>query len=217
MTASKRIRYIIEPISRMFGKLAQFVYPYAFSRKCLLLRYFIHTYWVASKFKEFGKGSLIFSNSTIIGANHITIGNGTTFNRFSVLTAWDKYGNQSLNPCVTVGDNCNFGEFLHLSCINEIRIGNGVLTGRWVSIVDNSHGRSCFKDMIKPPSLRDVFSKAGIIIEDNVWIGDKVTILAGVRIGRGAIIAANSVVNKDVPAMSIAAGSPAKIVKTITE
>jgi maltose O-acetyltransferase len=52
-----------------------------------------------------------------------------------------------------------------------------------------------------------------IIIEDDVWIGAKATILKGVKIGKGAVIAVGSVVTKDVPANAIAAGVPAKIIK----
>jgi len=52
-----------------------------------------------------------------------------------------------------------------------------------------------------------------IIIEDNVWIGERSTILKGVKIGRGSIIASNSVVTKNVPAYTIVAGNPAVVVK----
>ena len=55
-----------------------------------------------------------------------------------------------------------------------------------------------------------------MIIGDNVWIGDKATILPGVTIGEGAIIAANAVVTKNVPAFSVAAGNPAKIIKSVS-
>ena len=60
-----------------------------------------------------------------------------------------------------------------------------------------------------------MYSKGPVIIQDNVWIGEKATILPGVTIGEGAIIGANSVVTKDVPAKSLVVGCPAKIVKTL--
>ena len=53
------------------------------------------------------------------------------------------------------------------------------------------------------------------MIEDNVWIGERSTILKGVHIGKGSIVASNSVVVKDVPPYSIVAGNPAKIVKML--
>ena len=57
----------------------------------------------------------------------------------------------------------------------------------------------------------------GVVIEDNVWIGDKASILSGVTIGKGAIVACNAVVTKDVPPRSLVAGSPAKVIKTDIE
>ena len=53
------------------------------------------------------------------------------------------------------------------------------------------------------------------MVEKNVWIGDKATVLPGVSIGEGAIIAANAVVTKDVPAYTVVAGCPAKAIKRI--
>ena len=66
------------------------------------------------------------------------------------------------------------------------------------------------------PLEREVYSKGPVIIEKNVWIGDKVTILPGVTVGQGAVIAANSVVSKDVPAFSVVGGIPAKLLKNIS-
>ena len=67
-----------------------------------------------------------------------------------------------------------------------------------------------------PPLERNLNSIGKIIIGNNVWIGDKVTILANVTIGQGAVIAANSVITKSVPPYSVAAGNPAKIIKTVS-
>lgn len=58
---------------------------------------------------------------------------------------------------------------------------------------------------------------APIKIEDNVWIGEKSTILKGVTIGKGAVIGCNSVVTKDVPPYSVACGNPAVVVKKIQD
>ena len=65
------------------------------------------------------------------------------------------------------------------------------------------------------PRERNIYSKGPVIIGNNVWIGDKVTICPNVTIGDGAIIGANSVVTKDVPAFSIVAGSPVRIIKQL--
>ena len=65
-----------------------------------------------------------------------------------------------------------------------------------------------------PPLKRNLFSKGPVIIGKNVWIGDKATILPGIIVGDGAIIAANSVVTKNVPAYGVVGGNPAKLIKS---
>ena len=55
----------------------------------------------------------------------------------------------------------------------------------------------------------------GVIIGNNVWLGDKVAVLSGVQIGDGVVVAANAVVTKDIPPYCLAAGVPAKVIKQI--
>lgn len=172
-------------------------------------------------------GKLKFKNTPqnvrfgIIGqircTEYISIGDNTTFGDWLFLTAWNRYktenGEQKMNPELTIGYNCNFGAFNHITCTNRVIIGNGVLTGKWITITDNSHGTTEIDSLYVTPTKRPIYSKGPVIIGNNVWIGDKVTVLPGVTIGEGAVIAANAVVTKDVPAYSVAAGNPAKIIK----
>lgn len=152
----------------------------------------------------------------IIGEKYIEIGDGSCFGRESVVTVWDSYEGECYNPKLIIGEKCYFGDYLHISCINNISIGDNLLTGRWVTISDNGHG--CSEDIISgiSPIKRKLYSKGEIVIQDNVWIGDKVTVLAGVVIGKNAIIAANSVVTKDVPQNSVVGGNPARIIKMVS-
>jgi len=152
---------------------------------------------------------------------YISIGDNTFFDDNIYLTAWDSYQykennvlkTQYLKPYISIGTGCNFGVYNHITAINQIIIGNNCLTGKWVTITDNSHGLTDFETLQIAPIYRKVYSKGSVIIGDNVWIGDKATILPGVKIGDGAIIAANSVVTKDVPSYSVVAGNPARIIK----
>lgn len=147
------------------------------------------------------------------GEQYFSIGKGTSFGKLAVLTAWDSYEGDAYSPEVSIGDNCNFGDYLHLTCINKISIGKGVLTGRWVTISDNGHGETDIHTLQLSPIKRKLHCKGPVEIGDNVWIGDKATILSGVTIGKGAVIAANAVVTKDVPSYSVVAGNPARIIK----
>ena len=87
-----------------------------------------------------------------------------------------------------------------------------MLTGKWVTITDNSHGETDKDTLGMRPQKRTITSKGPVVIGNNVWIGDKATILPGVIIGDGAVIAANAVVTKDVPAYSVVGGNRAKII-----
>ena len=85
----------------------------------------------------------------------------------------------------------------------KLTIGNNVDIAQEVNIWTLSHDPH--------DDYHSVWGKE-VIIEDYVWIASRATIMPGIRIGRGAVVAAGSIVTKDVPAMAIVAGSPAKIV-----
>lgn len=144
---------------------------------------------------------------------NISIGDKTIFRSHTFLTSWPEFG----DGYIRIGHHCTFGDYNHISCSNRIEIGDNCLTGKFVTITDNNHGKNTFDELYMPPNKRPVFSKGAIIIGSNVWIGDKSTILSGVNIGEGSIIAANSVVTKDVPPYSIVGGIPAKIIKSNKE
>lgn len=91
-------------------------------------------------------------------------------------------------------------------CSKHIEIGEEVLIGDNVSVRDTDNHRIYYEGHVQEIS-------SPVIIEDHVWIGINSTILKGVRIGKGAIIAAGSVVTKDIPAGCLAGGIPAKVLK----
>lgn len=153
--------------------------------------------------------------NNIIGGKYISIGSYSTFQKCLYLTAWDRYHNQNFSPKITIGSKCDFGAFNHITCINEIEIGDGILTGKWVTITDNNHGGTSYDELQFRPQERDIISKGKVTIGKNVFIGDKATILSGVTIGEGAVIGANSVVSKDVPPFCVVVGNPAKVIKNI--
>ena len=180
------------------------------------LRTSLYSLWIRSRYR-FGKCKFNYPINLILGSQYFKIGDHTGFGKFAVLTAWDSFEGDFFNPKVSIGENCNFGDYLHMTCINSIKIGNNVLTGRWVTISDNGHGETDYKNLQIPPAKRKLSCKGPLIICDNVWIGDKATILSGVTIGEGSIIAANAVVTKNIPPYSVAAGNPAKVIKTLTK
>lgn len=161
--------------------------------------------------------SVLFAYPTdkIVGKRYITLGKFVSFGKRAIVAAWDIVTNNN-SPEIIIGDNTTIGDDCFITASNSIKIGNNVLIAQKVTITDNSHGLMTNRDEFNlHPSSRTVFSKGPVVIEDNVWISDKVTICPNVSIGRGAIIGANSVVTKDVPPYSIVAGTPAKLIKKI--
>lgn len=166
-------------------------------------------------FRSFGKSSYLGLNTVYEGEQYISIGSHVIMGSDSRLTAWDRYNAQHFTPEIVIGDNCNIGQFAHITAINRIQIGNNVLMGTKVLITDNSHGTFTRAELDTAPFDRPLYSKGAVVIDDNVWIGEKSSILPGVHIGMGAIVAANSVVTHDVPAYSVVAGVPAKVIKQL--
>lgn len=113
-----------------------------------------------------------------------------------------------------LGENLNIGDFCHIASLQRVEFGRNVLIGSSVFISDHDHGAVTFSDLSIAPAERPLISSP-VIIEDNVWIGEKAIILKGVRIGRNSIVAAGAVVTKNVPPYSVVAGVPAKVVQSV--
>lgn len=105
------------------------------------------------------------------------------------------------------------GDDNHIGAINQVVIGDNLLTGSNVYITDHNHGKSGIEDCILPPLQRKLFSHGAVEIGKNVWLGNNVVIMPNVKIGDGVVIGANAVVTKDIPEYCVAAGCPAKIIR----
>jgi len=112
---------------------------------------------------------------------------------------------------VSIGKNCSFNRQVIISAHGggEVYIGNDVLVGPFVVIRNANHNYDNPSELIRKQG-----HKGGTIrIEDDVWLGSHVVVLKNVTIGKGSIIAAHSLVNKDVPSYEVWGGIPAKFIK----
>lgn len=175
----------------------------------------LRSQWLRSQFKNCAKSARIEHLGLLEGAQYISLGENTDIQQYTYLTAWDKCGDITFTPEINIGSDCHIGAFNHITCVNKIVIGDGFVSGKWVTITDNSHGNTELETLQMPVSKRPIVSKGPVIIGKNVWIGDKTTILPGVTIGDGVVIGANSVVTKDIPPYCVVGGNPAKILKQI--
>lgn len=113
----------------------------------------------------------------------------------------------SFSSKVTIGDNSGIGV---RAILGVCHIGNDVMMGPECIIYSRNHR---FDKTDIPMRLQGYYEEEPVIIGNDVWIGARVIILPGVKIGNGSILGANAVVTKDVPDYAIVGGNPAKIIR----
>lgn len=140
----------------------------------------------------------------------ISVGNNVGIGKGTYLGPVTEYAGIPYNPRILIGDDTWVGKNCSIAAINKVEIGKHVLFAGHVHITDHSHG---YEDTSQPITPQKLLCKGPVIIEDDCWLGFSCEILSGVHIGKHCIVAARSVVTKDVPPYSIVAGNPARIVK----
>ena len=119
-------------------------------------------------------------------------------------------------PVIVIGRDVQVNDYVHIAAVSSVVIGDRVLIASKVFISDHNHG--CYSGLeeqshpAQPPLERTLHVRP-VRIEEDVWIGEGVSVLPGVTIGKGAVVGAASVVTRNVPAYAIAVGSPARVVK----
>lgn len=133
--------------------------------------------------------------------SHVSIGD---FSRIVVSTSFHEMGTK-----ITIGNYVGIGEFAYLGGAGGLEIGDECIIGQYFSCHPENHTYSHPEIPIRKQGV----NRQGIKIGKNCWIGSKVTLLDGVEIGDGCVIAAGSVVNHSFPANSVIGGVPAKFIK----
>ena len=192
------------------------IYSTKINRKFQLAKDIMYSKWIEREFKAIGNEFSVQRPLYLLGGENITIGdNFTTFKGLRIET-YSEHNGVKFSPNLTIGDNVCLNFDCHIGCVGKITIGNNVLFASRVFVTDHFHGTTkSRKELQIPPRLRILSTKGEVKIEDDVWLGEGVVVMPGVTIGKGSIIGANTVVTKDIPAYSIAAGVPAKIIKQI--
>ncbi len=178
-------------------------------------------------FKKSGKGVVFGRNMTLRHAKKIEIGDNVIFDDNTVIDAKGEnnngiiigdsvlVGRNSSISCkggnIEIGDYSNIGPNNIIISESDITIGNYVFTAGQIYMI--AGGNHSFDRIDIPIWHRPSVSKGGITIENDIWIGASVTVLDGVHIGKGAVIGAASLVNKDIDAYTINAGVPTKVIK----
>lgn len=140
-----------------------------------------------------GKIQLIKTNSNIEIGDKVLLYSGVKLSAFGT----------DYKSKLIIGSNTSIGDRTEIHCGKEVIIGDNCNISWDVVIMDRDYHRLNSQNRVYKP----------VHIEDNVWIGCKSLILKGVKVGRGSVIAAGSVVTKDVPPNTVVGGNPAKVLK----
>lgn len=108
---------------------------------------------------------------------------------------------------LTLGEGCSLNYGVSIGCAKRITIGKRCRMGPYVMVVDSAFHE--LLDRTKRPEPEP------IVIEDDVWLGAKASVMPGVTIGRGSVVGTGAVVTKDVPPFSVVGGIPAKVLKQL--
>ena len=206
-------------MKRIIWKLISLIcFPFPHHLVCIIEQKItiLYSIWITKEFGTAGEGNVIGRKCTIYNPQNISIGKGSGIGAHSIIMCNSNYIKSIPNAgTLSIGDNVSISEYCNIQCSNRIVIEDGVLTGRFVLIDDADHGTFDQESLTLPPGNRPIVSKGPIHIAKNVWIGDKVSILSGVTIGEGSIVAAGAVVTKDIPPYCLCGGVPARILKRL--
>ena len=166
------------------------------TRPRLWIKWFVNPFY-----HKKGKGACVRRRTRmdIVPWNKFELGEYSTIEDFSAI-------NNGVGP-VIIGDRTKIG--LSNTIIGPVTIGNDIRLAQNITLSGLNHN---YTDVNLPIHAQGV-STAPIVIEDETWIGANVVVLAGVTIGKHCIIAAGSVVTKDIPPYSVAVGNPARVLK----
>lgn len=178
--------------------------------------------------------SIVFiaSRVRIRGAKHVTLGRNSTLERDVVIDGYSRngvlIGSRSRIGAFTVisctshlsrlgegfylGADSGIGEFGYIGASGGVKVGRNVIMGQYVSF----HSQEHHFDSVATPIRLQGSSQRGIQIDDNCWIGARVTFLDGSKVGTGSVVAAGAVVKGVFPANSLIGGVPARVIRPRT-
>lgn len=155
------------------------------------------------------KGSFVaedYSEVQGLSKEGIVLGEHVTIGRFAMIRPSGYYGRE-IGQGLQVGDFSNIGAYCYIGCSGGITVGSHVMISPGVKMFAENHdfGR------LDIPMRDQGVTRQPIVVEDDCWLASDSIILAGVRIGTGAVVAAGAVVTRDVPPYAIVGGVPAQI------
>lgn len=177
------------------------------------LRNHAYTRLIRGSFASFGRGSVIVAPVRLVAAERIHIGSNSYIGSGSWIQG-EVTGHSTTNSgTLRLGNRVSITGSVVISAASSVTIGDDVLVGKGAHISDHTHATNGSQ------SIRDqgITEPRRVVIEKGAWLGQNVVVMPGVSIGEGAVIGANSIVSKDVPAHTLAVGAPLRLIRDVRE
>lgn len=182
-----------------------------FLKKVRLFKAKLYTKFIKKSFKQFGERSIIFPPINLTFPEHISIGKNVTIFEYSWINLVNEWNGEKFSPEIIFEDDVFLSYNIQISIAKSLYLGEKVAIGKGTLITDHIHD---YTDPYTPIMKNKITKIKEVIIEKFTVIGTNCVIAPGVKIGQNSFIGANSVVKQDIPSYSVAAGNPAKIIKT---
>ena len=151
----------------------------------------------------------VSKNVKVFHPDRISFGDNCDISEGVVFAPLCQSGGKAYPSEIKIGNNVHFGTQDRIASMNSVTIESDILLAVFVHITDHSHE---YRKVGLPIRIQSVFSKGPVVIKKGAWLAFGCHVLSGVTVGEYSVVAANSVVTKDVPPYSVVAGNPAHIV-----
>lgn len=165
---------------------------------------------ISGAFAYFGKKTVLMYPIRLDGEERIAIGDWVFIGSGSWLQTLPDGDNKSV--AIWIGEGSSFAGACVISAVRSVRLEENVLLARNVYISDHMHR---YTETDIPVMAQGVDKIGPVLIKRGAWLGQNVVVCPGVTIGVGAVVGANSVVTQSIPDYCVAAGAPARVLKTI--
>ncbi len=191
----------------------------AFCQRCSILWRNLYSAYIRHQFRQCGELKLGSTQLHLFGLRYMEFGDQVEMHFNARVQCIDYFQptDQHFKPRLILHDHVVVQAMCHIGCIDRVEIGEWSTMGARCYITDHTHGGTSREELLLPPRKRPLVSRGPVKIGKYVHLGEGVCVMPGVTIGDYSVIGAGAVVTRDIPPFSIAVGSPAKVIKQITQ
>lgn len=168
--------------------------------------------WIVKfKFQSCGQHLFVAGKARIVtGGGNIVVGDNFIMDEFAEICCNPIENKTDCQPKLIIGNNVHLSKHCCIGCSNMIVLENDVRLAPYCHITDRNH---VYKDIYTPIWKQPTESPGPVVIGEQTWLGFGVQVMPNVKIGKHCVVAAGSIVTKDIPDYSVVTGIPAKVIK----